>query len=162
MDERGNQLNEMSNNARDENEQQQEKGPADKLADIFDRIADDNEQLVAIVTQNRLMIEAMQETNGRILEINISLRRIANEIGKAVGVEKPEPEAPAEPPAVPVEKPVHGSRFTDGLALCGAQGSKAQPYLSRLDEQISSVLSEITCPECLEIVAEKQKTEEKV
>ena len=158
MDEKGNELTEYAGDAV---EQQPEDETTKKLAAFFFRVADDNDQLVVMAKQNQAMIEALQHNIGQMSQININLGVIAGEIGKAAGVEvllpEPVPEAPAEPAVLPV----HGIRFSDGLAMCGAQGSKSQPYSPRLSEQVSSVLSAITCPECLEMIAERQAGEEK-
>lgn len=78
--------------------------------------------------------------------------------------EKPKPEAEKAETVQIVEDamkklgvapptPVHSIRFTDKLAICGAQGSAVQPYAPRKNEKVTSTLSEITCPECLKIIA---------
>ena len=52
-------------------------------------------------------------------------------------------------------------RFSDGLAICGALGTKTQPYAPRQSEQCVNEMELITCPECLRIISKKEAAEKK-
>lgn len=146
-----------------ETKQNEVKGPADHLADIVDLLASDNSELTNMAKHFELMRESQQRILGEMSAMNIRLKTIAIHVSEypetvisideSAGGVKPEPE--------PVILPVHGIRISDQMAMCGAQGTVAQPYWARKNERVSAILSEITCPECLKIIAENLAVEEK-
>lgn len=149
------------------NEQAQE-----KLAVISDMLASDNRELSKLSNYFESLKAAIPAMIVQFSEMNGHLRTAVDSIVAIVNKEQPEPEQPEpeqlvpeqpepEQPEGPVVLPVHGIRFSDELAMCGAMGSKIQPYAPRQNDKVTSIMADINCPECLKVIAEKQAAEEK-
>ena len=147
--------------------------PIESLADIAHLIKQDNFELVNIADHLKLMNESLQLIMEQVTNMNTRFGNIAQEVKAIAEAEayeaEPEPEAEkaeavqAANEAVPVvdAPPVHGIRFSDDLAICGALGTAAQPFAARPGEKVSSDHKEITCPDCLRIIEETGVFEEK-
>ena len=157
MNEKGTPLNEQVGNVAEE---QKQKIVTEQLADILYTLTSDNEHLVTISghikSLNKMVlpsvIEAVQHISGQIMQIKINMRNAADGIAAIAGKEKPEP----EPETEAVVLPVHCIRYPDELALCGALGTLSQPNAARQNERVTSVVAEITCTECLGILASRK------
>jgi hypothetical protein len=44
------------------------------------------------------------------------------------------------------------------FALCGAMGTPSQPFEARMNDPITMANDEVTCPDCLKILAEQEKS----
>jgi len=147
----------------DETKQTEVKLPVDQLADIVDLLASDNSELTKMAGHFELMREAQQAILGEMSAMNIRLKAIALRVDTYAAVaddEKPEPEQEKPEPDGSMAM-VHGIRLPDGLAMCGAQGTKSQPFASGIEVILSTAFPEITCPECQEIIAGIPVVEEK-
>lgn len=87
----------------DETEFAETKSTTEQLADIFDVMASDNDQLSKIAKHYELMILSMAATLAQISEMNGRLRNAADSIGAIAGVEpggeNAENEKPGQAPA---------------------------------------------------------------
>ena len=58
--------------------------------------------------------------------------------------------------ALPVHLKMPMDRHSDQIALCGALGSTSLPNLERADEHVVELFFNVTCPDCLKIITERQ------
>jgi len=140
----------------------------DSLADIAEQIKIDSTELVIIARHLELMNDALRLIMEQVTDMNTRFGNIAQQVkdiaeAEQEAVETANDAAPNTPiPRVPAGPAwVHGKRYTDGLAICGALGTAAQPFAGCKNERVSSVYAEITCPKCLRIIDGKQAVQEK-
>ena len=140
----------------------------DSLADIAEQIKIDSTELVIIARHLELMNDALRLIMEQVTDMNTRFGNIAQQVkdiaeAEQEAVETANDAAPNTPiPRVPAGPSwVHGIRFSDGLAICGAFGTAAQPFARFTKELVSSKHDEITCPTCLRIIDERQAAQEK-
>jgi len=132
----------------------------DVLTELIDILSKDNLQFMKIATS---VHEINKQLFGILEQIEESVRLVAKlmeQLEKITNEERPEAGQAVDEVSDsegPVTLPVHGMRYPDKRALCGAQGSAAQPFAGRKNEKVTSHISEITCPECFDITAWNQK-----
>ena len=110
-----------------------------------------------------MILEELFEVNERLIILQENVK------AAAFAEKKSEPELEAEKPAaldltkddtIIGADPIHSPkpRSADRYAICGAMGTPAQPYPARMNEPITGIRDEVTCPECLKILAEQEKS----
>lgn len=115
---------------------------------------------------NKNAVETVEGKNEQFLKVLAKLEVLLDRILEAL---KPEPLIESQPDAEPDTQPaaepvtqvvmalVHGIRYPDELAICGALGTKAQPFAGKPGERVARDLIEINCPSCRKIIEAKRE-----
>lgn len=114
--------------------------------------------------------EELSKINEQLAQMNERFLDLQEQVKAAVlDEEKSEPDPEAEKaeaaqaandevPVVEAE-PIHlGTGNSARIVLCGALGTVSQPYNARIHEPITNDRDVVTCPECLKMLAEEQKS----
>lgn len=154
---------------------EEQKYSTEIIADIFKMLASDNEQAMKITADMKAMLCLADVMATQLSVINKNLRDAADSI--AALADKPDEETPAKAPEQEAEVD-HGQQDHGGqeqfvpllvfhlatpalLAVCGKLGTPQQPFSQGLDHRTTSKAEDVNCPECLDIIAEKQAAEQK-
>jgi len=123
----------------------------EQLADVFDILASDNEQLARIANHIQQVYEAMSSTMDQVTQIQARLSTAAETIATIAGAE--EPQAAQPEPFTHFKEVDYGK-----LALCGCMGNIRQPIPARANDPLTNSLDDVTCPDCLVIISGGKKS----
>jgi len=145
-----------------------EQSNMDSLADIAAMLKEQKTELIFIANHIKLMNESHQLITAQLSEMNITLGNMSEKVFSLAEAEaqpepdqpeQPEPEQPEqEPDVLPVHSITPPDRHTGQIALCGALGTPSQPCAARQNEPVTDNIEDVTCPECLEIIAKSRES----
>ena len=102
----------------------------------------------------------MKEFLNEIMPVLIDIGDQIAKISKKLGIETLDETSETDAGLAYEPLPIHIA-VSEKFAICGAMGSPSQPFDAKMNEPVTLIPHEATCPDCLRIAKLKQVQKEK-
>ena len=104
--------------------------------------------------------EEMKEFLNELMPVLIDMGDQIAKISKKLGIKSGDETSETDVESADEPLPIHIA-VSEKFAICGAMGTPSQPFDAKMNEPVTLIPREATCPDCLRIAKLKQAEKEK-